>query len=409
MLDEVAARLETLSKNLSSLLSRQLLSAIPRSRSSRSIPSAADAPTGAGWPRTGRHGSRSDASCRPRAPAREDREAPRPEERRRHRRLRARDEPGTDHPPQPQAVRGHRVRAPLRGAREARRRSTACRAFRPWSALPETVDLAVVSVPAPAATEVVEALARRDRAESIILIPGGFGEAGRARPRGDDSARRSRPRTRAPDGGPVLVGGNCLGIVSKRAVQHLLPPAVQAAVPRRAGRPPRGRAARAARTSFRSRATSTASCSRARRSRTATRWTSPRRTSSSTSRTTRPSASSSSTSRASRRCDGERFARVPRAASRRKAGTSSSSRRARRRSAPRPTRSHTASLAGDYAVAKRAPRGRGRPRRAVRSTCSRTTRRSTRCSATGCPRAAGSRCSRTRASNARPSSTSSTV
>ncbi len=81
-------------------------------------------------------------------------------------------------------------------------------------ALPERVDLAVVSVPAPAATEVVEALAR-GRAESVILIPGGFGEAGHAdleaRLRGTLTAAHARP-----DGGPVLVGGNCLGIVSKR-------------------------------------------------------------------------------------------------------------------------------------------------------------------------------------------------
>ena len=81
-------------------------------------------------------------------------------------------------------------------------------------ALPETVDLAVVSVPAPAATEVVEALSA-GRAESVILIPGGFGEAGRA-----DLEARLRATLAAaharPDGGPVLVGGNCLGIVSKR-------------------------------------------------------------------------------------------------------------------------------------------------------------------------------------------------
>lgn len=80
--------------------------------------------------------------------------------------------------------------------------------------LPEKVDLAVVSVPAPAATEVVAALAD-GKAESIILIPGGFGEAGR----GDLEAALRKALADAharPDGGPVLVGGNCLGIVSKR-------------------------------------------------------------------------------------------------------------------------------------------------------------------------------------------------
>lgn len=79
--------------------------------------------------------------------------------------------------------------------------------------LPQKVDLAVVSVPAPAAPGVVAALAD-GKAESIILIPGGFGEAGR----GDLEAalRKALADGHArPDGGPVLVGGNCLGIVSK--------------------------------------------------------------------------------------------------------------------------------------------------------------------------------------------------
>jgi acyl-CoA synthetase (NDP forming) len=81
------------------------------------------------------------------------------------------------------------------------------------SALPEKVDLAVVSVPAPAAPEVVAQLAD-GKAESIILIPGGFGEAGR----GDLEAALRKALADAhatPGGGPVLVGGNCLGIVSK--------------------------------------------------------------------------------------------------------------------------------------------------------------------------------------------------
>lgn len=80
--------------------------------------------------------------------------------------------------------------------------------------LPETVDLAVVSVPAPAATEVVAALAE-GKAESIILIPGGFGEAGRWDL--ETALRQALAKAHErPGGGPVLVGGNCLGIVSKR-------------------------------------------------------------------------------------------------------------------------------------------------------------------------------------------------
>ena len=82
------------------------------------------------------------------------------------------------------------------------------------SALPESVDLAVIAIPATQVPEVIEDLAESGKAKSIILIPGGFAETGE----GDlarqiqDTLNRSRERE---DGGPVMVGGNCLGIVAK--------------------------------------------------------------------------------------------------------------------------------------------------------------------------------------------------
>jgi acyl-CoA synthetase (NDP forming) len=81
-------------------------------------------------------------------------------------------------------------------------------------ALPEKVDLAVVAVPAEGAPETVRALCASGRAESIILIPGGFAEVGRGDLEREMVAALGASRQR-PDGGPVLVGGNCLGIVSK--------------------------------------------------------------------------------------------------------------------------------------------------------------------------------------------------
>ena len=80
--------------------------------------------------------------------------------------------------------------------------------------LPETVDLAVVAVPAEGARDAVRDLCATGKAASIILIPGGFAETGR---RGlEDEIRRALAESRArADGGPVLLGGNCLGIVSK--------------------------------------------------------------------------------------------------------------------------------------------------------------------------------------------------
>jgi len=80
--------------------------------------------------------------------------------------------------------------------------------------LPAKVDLAVVAVPAEGALAAITDLVEQDRAESIILIPGGFAEAGAT-----DLALRIEAVLAAgharPGGGPVMVGGNCLGIVSR--------------------------------------------------------------------------------------------------------------------------------------------------------------------------------------------------
>ena len=81
--------------------------------------------------------------------------------------------------------------------------------------LPEAVDLAVVAVPAEGARDTIRALCAAGRAESIILIPGGFAEIGRTDLEQEIVAALAASRAR-PDEGPVLVGGNCLGIVSKR-------------------------------------------------------------------------------------------------------------------------------------------------------------------------------------------------
>jgi acyl-CoA synthetase (NDP forming) len=82
------------------------------------------------------------------------------------------------------------------------------------ASLPEKVDLFVLVVPAASAPDLLAELAERDKAESVIVIPGGFEEkagteAITARMRSALEASRSRP-----GGGPVIVGGNCLGIVS---------------------------------------------------------------------------------------------------------------------------------------------------------------------------------------------------
>ena len=80
--------------------------------------------------------------------------------------------------------------------------------------LPETCDLAVVSVPAEGALTAITELIDQAKAQSIILIPGGFAETGE---KGlaeaiEQVLRRGNER---PDRGPVMVGANCLGIVSR--------------------------------------------------------------------------------------------------------------------------------------------------------------------------------------------------
>jgi len=90
-----------------------------------------------------------------------------------------------------------------------------CRAVPSLADLPSTVDLLVVAVGAAQASGIVEEAIEREVAESIILIPGGFEEKDGSAP----LAARIRTRLDAsrdtPWRGPLVVGGNCLGIRSR--------------------------------------------------------------------------------------------------------------------------------------------------------------------------------------------------
>lgn len=80
--------------------------------------------------------------------------------------------------------------------------------------LPAQVDLAVVAIPAEGALAAITELVDTDRARSIILIPGGFAETGESGLADAIEGQLARGHA-GPDGGPVMVGGNCLGIVSR--------------------------------------------------------------------------------------------------------------------------------------------------------------------------------------------------
>jgi acyl-CoA synthetase (NDP forming) len=90
-----------------------------------------------------------------------------------------------------------------------------CRCVPDIASLPERVDLLVVAVDAAQVPEVVREVCRLERAESLILIPGGLGE----RAGSEGHARAVRDALEAARGtvwgGPLVNGGNCLGIRSR--------------------------------------------------------------------------------------------------------------------------------------------------------------------------------------------------
>jgi acyl-CoA synthetase (NDP forming) len=83
------------------------------------------------------------------------------------------------------------------------------------ASLPGRVDLLVVVLPAAATPGFVAEAVERDLAASMIVIPGGLEEKSGGSPlaaRMRDALAGARSR---PDGGPVINGGNCLGIRSR--------------------------------------------------------------------------------------------------------------------------------------------------------------------------------------------------
>jgi len=88
-----------------------------------------------------------------------------------------------------------------------------CRCVPDVPSLPERVDMAVISVPAANVSEVATAFIETEKAESLIVIPGGLEEkAGKGVVSGMHEALAKARRN--PWRGPVINGGNCLGIRS---------------------------------------------------------------------------------------------------------------------------------------------------------------------------------------------------
>ena len=89
-----------------------------------------------------------------------------------------------------------------------------CRCVPDLDALPHKVDLLIVAVSAADAPAIVTRAIERDAAASVILIPGGLEEKQGT----DDLVGRMHEAlatARAAGGGPLINGGNCLGIRSR--------------------------------------------------------------------------------------------------------------------------------------------------------------------------------------------------
>ncbi len=81
-------------------------------------------------------------------------------------------------------------------------------------ALERKLDLLIVAVNAEAVYALVDEIIETDAAESVMLIPGGLGETAKSREPAVAMAARIRAAHGRPGGGPVFLGGNCLGVVS---------------------------------------------------------------------------------------------------------------------------------------------------------------------------------------------------
>ncbi|NOZ78220.1 MAG: CoA-binding protein [Acidobacteria bacterium] len=80
--------------------------------------------------------------------------------------------------------------------------------------LPEKVDLLVVTVGAAQVPGIIEEIIDHDRAQAVILIPGGLGEKEGSQELARTLKERIRQAHEAPGGGPVFLGGNSLGVIS---------------------------------------------------------------------------------------------------------------------------------------------------------------------------------------------------
>jgi len=81
--------------------------------------------------------------------------------------------------------------------------------------LPHKLDLLVVAVGAAQVPDLVEEIISRDAAHAVMLIPGGMGETEDSRERAAQVVAQVNAAHGRGDGGPVFLGANCMGVVSR--------------------------------------------------------------------------------------------------------------------------------------------------------------------------------------------------
>jgi acyl-CoA synthetase (NDP forming) len=81
--------------------------------------------------------------------------------------------------------------------------------------LPHKLDLLVVAVGAAQVPDLVEDIISRDAAHAVMLIPGGMGETEDSRERAVQVVAQINAAHGKGDGGPVFLGANCMGVVSR--------------------------------------------------------------------------------------------------------------------------------------------------------------------------------------------------
>lgn len=82
------------------------------------------------------------------------------------------------------------------------------------SSLNEKADLFVVAINAAQVPDLIDEIIDLDAANSVMLIPGGLGEKKGSEVRAQLITNKINAAHTRKDGGPIFIGGNCLGVVS---------------------------------------------------------------------------------------------------------------------------------------------------------------------------------------------------